>query len=94
MFVPDGVILSFKGKSLSKDEISFFSQIKPFGFILFKRNFSNKKQVKKLINQLKKITINKNVFISVDQEGGRVQRFDNEDFYKYASQGEVAKIFC
>ena len=37
----------FKGKSLSKDEISFFSQIKPFGFILFKRNFSNKKQVKK-----------------------------------------------
>ena len=36
------------------------------------------KQLRKLIADLKEITLNKNLLIFVDQEGGKVQRFDGE----------------
>ena len=71
----DGVIYSINGTKISLEERKFFENTNPFGFILFKRNFINKKQIKLLINQLKSITKNKNLFVGVDQEGGRVQTF-------------------
>ena len=93
MKVPNGVIYSIKGKKLSNQEINFFKNTNPFGFILFSRNFENRKQIQELINNLKNVTKNKNIQISVDQEGGKVQRFDNEDFFKYSPQKEIGSIY-
>ena len=52
MIIPDGVILSCLGLELSKKEKSFFKSTNPFGFVLFKRNFKNRKQLIKLIDEL------------------------------------------
>ena len=46
------------------------------GVILFQHNYVSKKQIKKLIDDIKRI--NSNILISVDHEGGRVQRFKDE----------------
>ena len=89
----DGVIYSIKGTRISFEERKFFENTNPFGFILFKRNFINKKQIKLLIKDLKRVTKNKNLFVSVDQEGGRVQRFANDDFFKYSSQRKIGEIY-
>ena len=43
----DAIILSCFGYELTSDEKNFFKNIYPFGFILFKRNFKNKEQIKK-----------------------------------------------
>ena len=90
---PDGIIFSVSGLNLSNEEKSFFRETNPLGFVLFKRNFKNVKQLKNLINQLKNITSNKNSLIFVDQEGGRVQRFDNKEFTNFPSQSIFGTIF-
>ena len=72
----------------------FFSKnINPFGFVLFKRNFKNKKQIKQLIQNLKKATLNRDLLIFIDQEGGRVQRLDNHEFTKFPPQMKFGNIY-
>ena len=88
-----GVIFSCSSTSLSKAEIHFFGKTNPFGFILFSRNFKSKKQIKNLIVKLKKVSINKNPLIFVDQEGGRVQRFKNTEFTKFPEQKIFGDLF-
>lgn len=68
-----GYIFSCKGTGLSQDEIAFFKEVKPFGFILFYRNLKNKSQIRKLTDELRE-TVGYFAPILIDQEGGRVQR--------------------
>ena len=56
MNLPDGIILSISGKSLTLKEKKFFRKTNPFGFVLFSRNYSNKEQIIRLIKELKSIT--------------------------------------
>ena len=93
MINPDGIILSISGQSLTKEEKSFFKETNPLGFVLFKRNFKDVIQLRDLINQLKNITLNINPLIFVDQEGGRVQRFNNNEFTKFPPQSIFGIIF-
>tara|TARA_B100000963_G_C22543628_1_gene633390 strand:- start:222 stop:1244 length:1023 start_codon:yes stop_codon:yes gene_type:complete len=93
MSIPEGVICSIEGESISKKEYSFFKQTNPLGFILFSRNYSNKKQIIDLINDLKNLTLNKSLFVFIDQEGGRVQRFKNSSFTKFPEQNLFGKIY-
>ncbi len=89
----DGVILSCSNYELNLDEINFFKKTNPLGFVLFKRNYKNYEQLKLLIESLKKITLNSNLLIFVDQEGGKVQRFKYGDFLKFPSQSFFGDIY-
>ena len=93
MRTPDGIILSCSSLELTKQERDFFKQTYPLGFVLFKRNYVNKNQLRKLIADLKEITLNKNLLIFVDQEGGKVQRFDGEGFTKFPAQKMFGDIY-
>ena len=70
-----------------------FKQTNPLGFILFSRNFNNKKQLIDLINELKNLTLNKSPFIFIDQEGGRVQRLKNSNFTIFPEQRFFGKLY-
>ena len=48
------IIISLKGKILSKKEKVILSREKPWGVILFKRNIHNFKQAQNLIKNIKK----------------------------------------
>ena len=89
----DGIILSCFGYELTSNEKKFFKNINPFGFVLFKRNFKNKEQIKQLIQNLKKATLNPDLLIFIDQEGGRVQRLDNREFTKFPTQMTFGSIY-
>ena len=91
--IPKGIILSCEKDFLNEDEIDFFSNINPFGFILFSRNFKSKSQIKKLIKDLKSLSKNPSPLIFVDQEGGRVQRFKNHEFTKIPSQSFFGNLY-
>jgi len=67
------VTLSCAGLTLSPDESAIFTHIRPFGFILFKRNIDSPEQVRSLIQALK-AAAGWDCPILIDQEGGRVQR--------------------
>ena len=88
----DGIILSCSSYELKKSEMDFFKSINPLGFVLFKRNFKNRLQIITLIKSLKKVTLNKDLLIFVDQEGGRVQRFRNNEFITFPSQSVFGNL--
>ena len=71
------IILSIKGKDLSKEEKHLIYKYKPWGIILFGRNIKNFQQVKKLTGSIRKIINDPQYPILIDEEGGRVSRLSN-----------------
>jgi len=67
-------ILGCAGTSLTAEEIAFFKDARPWGFILFKRNIDNPDQVRALTEALRATVGGTDAPVLVDQEGGRVQR--------------------
>ncbi|MDX1785700.1 MAG: beta-N-acetylhexosaminidase [Roseovarius sp.] len=66
-------ILDATGHRLSSDEKTFFAEADPFGFILFARNIDTPDQVRALCDEMRS-AVGRNAPITIDQEGGRVQR--------------------
>lgn len=67
------VILGCAGPELGRDEAAFFGQFRPWGFILFSRNVTDREQLLRLCSDLRNAA-GFEAPIFVDQEGGTVQR--------------------
>ena len=68
------VIFGAAGTTLSADEIAFFRDVRPWGFIVFARNISGHEQLRDLTAHLRDCVGRSDAPVFVDQEGGRVQR--------------------
>jgi beta-N-acetylhexosaminidase len=66
-------ILDATGLRLTAQEKALFRAVKPFGFILFARNIDTPDQVRALCDEMREAA-GHDAVITVDQEGGRVQR--------------------
>ena len=66
-------ILDADGHRLTGDEKAFFRDANPFGFILFARNIETPDQVRALCADFRE-AVGRDAPITIDQEGGRVQR--------------------
>ncbi|WP_420567385.1 beta-N-acetylhexosaminidase [Thalassovita sp.] len=66
-------ILDPLGLRLSAEEKTFFRDADPFGFILFARNLDTPDQIRALCDELRN-AVGREAPITIDQEGGRVQR--------------------
>jgi beta-N-acetylhexosaminidase len=62
------------GTSLSEAERTFFGRERPCGLILFARNCQGPEQLRALVASFKDAVGSDEIFVLVDQEGGRVQR--------------------
>ena len=82
------LMLDIEGTSLSDEDKSLIESKHVGGIIFFSRNFSSFEQIKDLVDQIK--SIKENILIAVDQEGGRVQRF-NKDFTKIPPMQSVSE---
>lgn len=70
---------------------NILEKYQPGGFILFKSNVANYLQTAKLLADIKEVS-NIKPMVSVDQEGGRVQRLDERvGFEKYPPMAEIGK---
>ncbi|MGZ6020409.1 MAG: beta-N-acetylhexosaminidase [Phenylobacterium sp.] len=67
-------ILGCSGPVLTPEERTFFRRVKPWGFILFKRNVETPVQVRSLVDALRNTVGRADAPVLIDQEGGRVQR--------------------
>jgi beta-N-acetylhexosaminidase len=67
------IMMDVSGLTLTEVEATQILKPSIGGVILFSRNFKSIEQVTKLINSIRKL--NPELLISVDHEGGRVQRF-------------------
>jgi beta-N-acetylhexosaminidase len=83
-------ITGISGLSLTVDEKDFLQNNNIGGVILFSNNYDNPAQLAELVNEIQKLRDEYPLFISVDQEGGRVKRF-KKNFTQFPSMFEVAK---
>jgi beta-N-acetylhexosaminidase len=67
-------IYGIGGERLSAEELAFFRDADPAGYILFKRNCLDRDQLAALTDELRSISGRANLPILIDQEGGRVAR--------------------
>ncbi len=71
---PNATILGgISGTVLTAPERAFFRAADPWGFILFGRNVESPDQLRRLTGDLRE-AVGRDAVITVDQEGGRVQR--------------------
>ena len=68
------LFLGFAGTQLTGEEASFFREVEPAGYILFRRNVETPDQVKALTASLRDLSGRDDLPILIDQEGGRVAR--------------------
>lgn len=66
-------ILDAGGLRLTPEEKRLFADANPFGFILFARNIDTPEQVRALCADMRE-AVGRDAPITIDQEGGRVQR--------------------
>ena len=76
-------ILGCAGLTLSKEEQAFFRDVRPWGFILFKRNVESPDQVRALTEALRACVERPEAPILIDQEGGRVARLGPPHWRRY-----------
>ncbi len=67
-------IFGCAGPRLGPEEAAFFRDVRPWGFILFKRNVETPDQVRALVGALRETVGAADAPVLIDQEGGRVQR--------------------
>lgn len=81
------VILDLMGKELSAEEVEILKHPLVGGVILFTRNYENHHQITQLCQDIRKLKQSP-ILITVDHEGGRVQRFRN-DFTLLPAMGRL-----
>src|SRR5690606_7716622 len=69
------LVIGIAGKELTAQERDWLQDDACAGVILFKRNFASRAQVTELCASIRE-AVARPLLICVDQEGGRVQRFD------------------
>ncbi len=85
------VITGIKGTSLSQQETEFIRDEKVGGVILFSENFEDPSQLAELANSIQKLRDEYPLFISTDQEGGRVMRF-KKHFTQFPAMMDLARM--
>ena len=76
-------IYGCSGHRLTAEERAFFAEVRPWGFILFRRNVDSPAQVKALVDDLRDSVGRADAPVLIDQEGGRVQRLGPPHWPKY-----------
>lgn len=81
------------GATLSRDEIAFFRDAEPWGFILFKRNCESPDQIRRLCDGLRE-AVGRDAPILIDQEGGRVQRLGPPQWPAYPTGRTFGDLYA
>ena len=75
------LIIKIFGKEISEKTKQMIEEYKIGGIILYRKNYDTYDEMIKIINEIKKLNKecgNIPLFISIDQEGGRVNRMPHE----------------
>jgi beta-N-acetylhexosaminidase len=83
-------ITGISGLTLTEEEKTFIQDNNIGGVILFKHNYTDPGQLAELVNEIQTLRDEYPLFISVDQEGGRVRRFQTH-FTQFPSMYKIGE---
>lgn len=72
------IVSGFNGTTVNEEINTLVNELKVGGVILFSRNIENSNQLKKLNSDISNLNKDTELFISVDEEGGRVSRLPSD----------------
>jgi beta-N-acetylhexosaminidase len=84
------LIIGLPGTSLSHQDKTWITHPDVAGIILFKHNIESKSQIQEYCDAIRQLR--QDIFICVDQEGGRVQRF-KDGFTLIPPMGTLGKLY-
>jgi beta-N-acetylhexosaminidase len=87
------MILGCAGKALNEDEIRFYRDERPWGFILFARNIGEPSQISDLVASMRDAVGRPEAPVFIDQEGGRVQRLRPPIAPNYPAGAAVGALY-
>ena len=87
------LFLGLEGTALSDAERSFFASVDPAGFILFKRNVADRRQLRALTDTLRTLSGRDDVPILIDQEGGRVARMQPPEWPAFPNAQQFDRLY-
>ncbi|MEP9371655.1 beta-N-acetylhexosaminidase [Mesorhizobium sp. KR1-2] len=87
------MILGCAGKTLTPDEIRFYGDERPWGFILFARNVGEPEEIRDLVASMRDSVGQPNAPVFIDQEGGRVQRLRPPIAPNYPAGGAIGELY-
>lgn len=85
------VMIDLKGTSLDADERAWLTSPAVGGVILFSRNYANRQQLEQLIAQIHAVR-QPPLLVTVDHEGGRVQRF-RSGFFELPPLRAIGRLY-
>lgn len=89
---PGPVTLDVLGLQLDSEDRRRILDLLTGGVILFARNFANRKQLTQLTAEIKKLR--PDVLISIDHEGGRVQRCKTDGFTHLPAMRKLGELWA
>ncbi len=87
------LIVGINGTELVPAERAWLEAPEVSGVILFKRNFAMRDQVSALIAQIRAVR-GEAFLVTVDQEGGPVQRFRDDGFTRFPALARIGDIYA
>jgi len=87
------VIFGLAGETVSDDERALFRACDPAGYIIFGRNIADPAQLRALTDSLRDIAGRDDLFIMIDQEGGRVARMRPPHWPAFPAAGSFAALY-
>lgn len=87
------LFLGLSGTALSDAERNFFTSVDPAGFILFKRNVTERAQLRALTDSLRALSGRDDVPILIDQEGGRVARMQPPEWPAFPKGEQFDRLY-
>jgi beta-N-acetylhexosaminidase len=84
-------MIGFQGTEVTKELRDLIQTYHPGGVILFSRNLEDAEQAAHLTNALQKLAPAMPLFVSIDQEGGRVARLP-KGFTSFPGQGALGRV--
>uniref|UniRef100_A0A7C3QRH4 Beta-N-acetylhexosaminidase n=1 Tax=Leptospirillum ferriphilum TaxID=178606 RepID=A0A7C3QRH4_9BACT len=90
--------VSLPGTSLGKEDILWLKSIRPGGVVLFSENGTRADDVRRLVSSVREALAPSDVWIAIDQEGGRVARLKEgvpriPPARELGDRGDPAEIF-
>ena len=85
------LMFDIEGLTLTSNEKSLLAEPATGGVILFSRNFHSAPQLLEMTTQIK--AIRPDILLAVDQEGGRVQRFQSQEFTRLPAMSQIGALY-
>lgn len=89
--MPKAILFGCAGPVLAAEELVFFRDADPLGFILFRRNCETPDQLAALVAELRD-AVGRKVPVMIDQEGGRVARLRPPHWPAFPAAGRFGAL--